>query len=36
MSAGEQAYLIIAIGSCSLFALTVFYFDLTTNRNSSK
>jgi hypothetical protein len=36
MSAGEQAYIIIAIGSFSLFALTVFYFDVTTNRKSSK
>ena len=36
MSAGEHAYLIIALGSFSLFALTVFYFDLTTNRKSSK
>ena len=36
MSAGEQAYLITAIVSFSLFALTVFYFDVTTNSKRSK
>lgn len=36
MSAGEQAYLITAIGSFALFALTVFYFDMTTNGKRSK
>lgn len=36
MSAGEQAYLITAIVSFSLFALTVFYFDITTNSKRSK
>ena len=36
MSAGEQAYLYTAIGAFSLVALTVLYFDLTTNSKKSK
>ena len=36
MSAGEQAYLVTAIGSFTLFALSVFYFNLTTNSKRSK
>lgn len=32
MSAGEQTYLIVAIGAFALFAMSVFYFDVTTNK----
>lgn len=33
MSAGEQTYLIIAIGAFTLFALTLVYLDITTHKN---
>ena len=36
MSAGEQTYLIIAIGAFALFALTMFYLDMTTHSHPTK
>lgn len=36
MSAGEQTYLIIAIGAFALFAVTMFFLDVTTHKHPAK
>ena len=36
MSAGEQTYIIIAIGAFVLFAVTMFVLDVTTNKHPVK